>query len=118
MSIKGTLCVVLFAVLTTRPSMAQDKIYLSSSTKQGKITAISAATVSYRPTSEKSQLINIPLSNVVLLINDKGGWLAPSLLNFEEEKTKETINEQASIIRDYRDQIYKLVRDLSDVQNI
>jgi len=27
--------------------------------------------------------------------------------------TKETINEQASIIRDYRDQIYKLVRDLS-----
>src|SRR6185295_7303912 len=32
-------------------------------------------------------------NNVVLLINDKGGWLAPSLLNFEEEKTKETINE-------------------------
>jgi hypothetical protein len=73
--------------------VAQDKIYLASSTKQGKITAISAATITYRPTSEKSQLINIPISNVVLMINDKGGWLTPTQLNFEDEKTKETINE-------------------------
>jgi hypothetical protein len=93
MSIKGILCVVFFIVSTTRPSVAQDKIYLASSTKQGKITAISAATITYRPTSEKSQLINIPISNVVLMINDKGGWLTPTQLNFEDEKTKETINE-------------------------
>jgi len=93
MSIKGILCVALFVVSTTRPGVAQDKIYLASSTKQGKITAISAATITYRPTSEKSQLINIPITNVVLLINDKGGWLAPVQLNFEEEKTKDIINE-------------------------
>ena len=92
MSVKGISVIVLFIVLATHHSMAQDKIYLASSTKQGKITAITAATVTYRPTQEKSQLINIPLSSIVLLINDNGGWLATSQLNFEEEKTKESVN--------------------------
>ena len=93
MSVKGISVLVLFIVLATHHSMAQDKIYLASSTKQGKITAITAATVTYRPTQEKSQLINIPLGNIVLLVNDNGGWLATSQLNFDDEKTKESVND-------------------------
>lgn len=92
MSNKGIPVIVLLIVLATLHSVAQDKIYLASSTRQGKITAITAATVTYRPTLEKSQLVNIPLSKVILLINDYGGWLAPSQLNFEEEKSKESVN--------------------------
>ena len=92
MNVKGLPVIVLFIVLTTLHSVAQDKIYLASSTRQGKITAITAATITYQSTLEKSQLINIPLNNVVLLFNDHGGWLVPSQLNFEEEKTKQSIN--------------------------
>jgi hypothetical protein len=92
MRVKGLSAIATIAVLITHNSLAQDKIYLASSTRQGKITAISAATVTYRPTLEKSQLVNIPVSNVVLLINDQGSWLIPSQLNFEEENTRQSVN--------------------------
>jgi hypothetical protein len=82
--------ILLFIVLTSQHGLGQDKIYLSTSTRQGKITAITAALVTYRPTQEKT-LFNIPLSNVVLLINDQGGYLVPAQLDFGEEQTKQAI---------------------------
>lgn len=92
MLVKGIAAILTLIVFATLHCVAQDKIYLASSTRQGKITAITAATITYRPTLERSQIINIPLSNIILLINDQGSWLAPSQLNFEEETTIQSVN--------------------------
>jgi len=71
---------------------SQDKIYLSTSTKQGKVIEITDTYISYRPTLEKSQVINLPSRNVVLLFNEKGGYLMPSKMNINEEHSKQAIN--------------------------
>lgn len=84
--------ILFFGCLLLRlPVLSQDKIYLSTSTKQGNIIGINETVVAYHPTAEKSQTLNIPLRTAELLFNQKGGYLIPGKLNLKEEQAKQAI---------------------------
>jgi hypothetical protein len=57
---------------------SQDKIFLSSSVKEGKLLEITAESVEYQPATNKGQILTLPIKDIRIIFNGKGNYLIPS----------------------------------------
>ena len=66
---------------------SQDKIYLDSEVRLGKITEITNTTISYRGTNENT-ITKVDVGKVKLLFNQRGNYLVPDKMDFSDSLSK------------------------------
>ncbi|MBC8034068.1 MAG: hypothetical protein H7Y03_07990 [Chitinophagaceae bacterium] len=83
--------IAFFVVVHTSNVFCQDKVYLGTSSRQGKVIDINSSTIAFNPASG-GKAENIALGNAVLVFNSKGDFLVPSKLNFSQALTKQLVD--------------------------
>ncbi len=80
-------CFLLLYNLPALPAASQDVIYFTKGFTQCKVTGITAAGVSYIPSSGKKSSMQVKNDAAVLLFNHNGNFLIPSKLDFSNGTT-------------------------------
>jgi hypothetical protein len=86
-------CFLLLYSLPALTAASQDMIYFARSSAQCKVTGITAAGVSYIPSSGKKSSMQVKNDDAVLVFNHYGNFLIPSKLDFSNAATGEIIEQ-------------------------
>jgi hypothetical protein len=86
----GQLFLRISFVLISLHAYAQDKIYLTDSLKIGKVTAITATTITYRELS-KNTSSTLDTKKVILLFNGNGNFLVPYKMDFKDPRSQQQV---------------------------
>ena len=83
--------IILPILLLSFSAIAQDRIYLKSSSIACEINQVNSNLVSYSDPGNTNKKTSIPLSSIIIAFNEHGSFILPSQLNFEDEKSKSQI---------------------------
>src|SRR5450432_809336 len=86
----GQLFLRISFVLISLHAYAQDKIYLTDSLKIGKVTAITATTITYRELSQNTSS-TVDTKKVILLFNGNGNFLVPYKMDFSDLQSQQQV---------------------------
>lgn len=87
----GLVSTLALVCLLQTHAYCQDKIYTALSSTQGKILAINESTITYKSNPKSQATVKLPLREVVLLFNQKGGYITSKGLNWKDPRTKQMV---------------------------
>jgi hypothetical protein len=76
---------------------AQDKIYLATDIKQGRILNITSDNIEYRSSTNTNQVLSIAFKSVRILFNAKGDYLIPYKMNISAPGFKHSVDSFTSV---------------------
>jgi hypothetical protein len=102
---------ILCMILSSFKLHSQDKIYLESGVKLGKVLDISATTITYKELSQ-NEIIRFEVGRVKLMFNQRGNFLVPDKMDFSDSVSRLQVKRflDSSGARFIADQIYFITR--------
>lgn len=91
MSFSKCLCFFTLAYLFSIAIYGQDKIYMESDIRQGKIVEISPTTIKYNSLNNVNQTLIVQTKDALIVFNSKGDYLIPAKLDLNNGKAKEQV---------------------------